>query len=154
MRTEAQKAAFPAAFDDKELGPVAKAVLAIDGKRVLTIFKAGVAGLLVGAAAVSLRRFPVVTSAVKLVSAKAVCLLRAVALAAFATVTGPTACMLLERLLTRVLDWGVPTLAIGFVLSGLKGPREPSDEKPGGQRGCSARTSLSASTDGVHSLSA
>ena len=34
----------------------------------------------------------------------------------------------------RVLDWGVPTLAIGFLLSGLKGPPEPDDGDDTGDR--------------------
>jgi len=131
VRTDQQKAAFPAAFNDKEppLGFVKKYVPAAK-----TAAKAGVAGLAVGsvgAVALRLGWMPAISSTFRLVATRAVVLARTAILAAVAVVTGSTASMLLGRLLTRVIDWGVPTLAVGFLLSGLKGPPEPDDGASG-----------------------
>ena len=134
-------AAFPAAFDDKEppLGFMKQYV-----PEAKEVAKAGLAGLAVGSAGVLALRLgwmPAITSTLSFVATRAVVLARAAFLAAFAAMTGSTARMLLERLLTRVLDWGVPTLAIGFLLSGLKGPPEP-DAGAAGQRQSSPLGSL------------
>ena len=95
--------------------------------------KMAVAGLALGAGAGLAMRtdcVPVITAALTLAATRTFALLRAAALTAVAALTGETARRLLERLLTRVLDWGVPTFAIGLLLSGLKGP-PPADAPQG-----------------------
>ena len=140
VRTEEQKAAFPAAFEDKDppLGFVTKLVPKVDGKGVL---KAGVAGLALGGTGILAFRLGFdprvvwrrsqdvwLVSKLTWATTRAFALVRMAVFAAFATVTGSTARMLLTRFLTRFIDWGVPTVAIGLLLSGLKGgPPEPMD---------------------------
>jgi hypothetical protein len=140
VRTEEQKAAFPAAFEDKDppLGFVTKLAPKVDGKGVL---KAGVAGLALGGTGILAFRLGFdprvvwrrsqdvwLVSKLTWATTRAFALVRMAVFAAFATVTGSTARMLLTRFLTRFIDWGVPTVAIGLLLSGLKGgPPEPMD---------------------------
>ena len=134
VRTAEQLAAYPGAKDDVP-------VLSIDHKAAArTLTKLGAAVMVAFAIGVAARRLGVTQAALTrlgrraavvlaLAARTAACIGRHTLSSAVSVMTGPAAGGLLERFLTRLVDYGVPALVVALLLLGGKdGPSEDEEE--------------------------
>eukprot|EP00966_Prymnesium_polylepis_P041873 972446-Prymnesium_polylepis.1 len=120
VRTPEQLAVYSAAIDDAE------PAFSLPSPRLTAIWLAG-AGTAFGAG-VAARYFGLLTQAKLIAGARRtaavlVTVLRAFVAAVLATATSSTTSALLQRLLTRVIDWGVPVVALALLFK--PGPTPP-----------------------------